>query len=95
MVFKTCLIQFSPIESKFLQDALLCKACKASKALNFDLYCLLGSGGREMWKPGRMKKTSHWMVRRQAMSGHVRPCQAMSFSEDVDLSMSLICFTAT
>ena len=71
MVFKTCLIQFSPIESKFLQDALLCKACKASKALNFDLYCLLGSGGREMWKPGRMKKTSHWMVRRQAMSGHV------------------------
>ena len=71
MVFKTCLIQFSPIESKFLQDALLCKACKASKALNFDLYCLLGSGGHEMWKPGRMKKTSHWMVRRQAMSGHV------------------------
>ena len=89
MVFKTCLIQFSPIESKFLQDALLCKACKASKALNFDLYCLLGSGGRNVETGPDEKGKS------DGQASGVRPCQAMSFSEDVDLSMSLICFTAT
>ena len=74
MVFKTCLIQFSPIESKFLQDALLCKACKACKALNFDLYWPLllawlrwaKCGNRAGWK----KQVIGW-------SG-VRPCQAMS-----------------
>ena len=87
MIFKTCLIQFSPIETNFLQDALLCEA------LNFDMIlCVALPGTKCAWKPG-MKKgqvaaavspTLQWM----SLDGQ-------AFSEDVDVSMSLICFTAT